>query len=109
MRGRDALPGRVRAKFKTIADVSGEVGFSAGEPTEIDCGCGAVFACGRNCGETLRRAGRKPAARAYDALIAATAISTGLPLYTTDPDGYTGIEGLTVVSIPHPDREEPAA
>ena len=52
----------------------------------------------------LRRAGRKPAARAFDAMIAATAIATGLPLYTTDPGGYAGIDGLDVVLIPHPDR-----
>ncbi len=58
---------------------------------------------------SLRRAGRKPAARAYDALIAATAIATGLPLYTTDPDGYAGIEDLTVVAIPLPDRGGPPA
>jgi len=58
---------------------------------------------------SLRRAGRKPAARAYDALIAATAIATGLPLYTTDPGGYAGIDDLTVVALPHPDRGEPTA
>ena len=39
----------------------------------------------------LRRAGRKPAARGYDALVAATAIANGLPLYTVDPDDYQGI------------------
>src|SRR6195952_4969551 len=31
---------------------------------------------------SLRAAGRKPAARAYDALIAAAAIAEGVPLYT---------------------------
>ena len=51
----------------------------------------------------LRRAGRKPAARAYDALIAATAIANGLPLYTVNPDDYQGITNLTVIPIPHPD------
>ena len=53
----------------------------------------------------LRRAGRKPAARAYDALIAATAIANGLPLYTVNPDDYQGITNLTVVPIPHPDAQ----
>ena len=51
----------------------------------------------------LRRAGREPAARAYDALIAATAIANGLPLYTVNPDDYQGITSLTVIPIPHPD------
>ncbi|MFN8098225.1 MAG: type II toxin-antitoxin system VapC family toxin [Dermatophilaceae bacterium] len=45
---------------------------------------------------SLRGAGRKPAARAYDALIAAVAISQSLPLYTGNPGDFEGIEGLTV-------------
>jgi hypothetical protein len=49
---------------------------------------------------SLRRAGRKPAARAYDALIAATALAHGLPVYTCNPDDFAGIEGLDVVSVP---------
>ena len=50
---------------------------------------------------SLRRAGRKPAARAYDAMIAAVAISNDLPLYTCNPQGFAGIDGLTVVPVPH--------
>jgi hypothetical protein len=53
---------------------------------------------------SLRRAGRKPTARAYDALIAATAIANGLPLHTCNPEDFKGIDGLTVVPVPHPDR-----
>lgn len=53
---------------------------------------------------SLRRAGRKPAARAYDAMIAAVAIANDMPLYTCNPDDFTGIEGLQVVAIPHPDE-----
>ena len=45
---------------------------------------------------SLRASGRKPAARAYDALIAATAISRGLPLYTLNPGDFAGIGGLAV-------------
>jgi predicted nucleic acid-binding protein len=51
----------------------------------------------------LRRAGRKPAARAYDAMIAATAISNGLPVYTCNPADFAAIDGLTVVAVPVPD------
>ena len=52
---------------------------------------------------SLRGAGRKPAARAYDALIAAIAIAEGLPLYTCNPKDFAGIAGLRVIAVPHPD------
>lgn len=52
---------------------------------------------------SLRRAGRKPTARAFDALIAATAIANDLALYTCNPRDFEGIDGLMVVTIPHPD------
>jgi hypothetical protein len=49
---------------------------------------------------SLRRAGRKPAARAYDAMIAATAISNQAPVYTCNPDDFRDIDGLDVVAVP---------
>ncbi|MEX1037979.1 MAG: type II toxin-antitoxin system VapC family toxin [Acidimicrobiia bacterium] len=52
----------------------------------------------------LRRAGRKPAARAYDAMIAATAIANDLPIHTCNPRDFSGIEELTLVAVPHPDQ-----
>ena len=52
----------------------------------------------------LRSAGRKPAARAYDALIASIAITQGVPLYTCNPRDFAGISGLDVRAVPHPDR-----
>ena len=52
----------------------------------------------------LRNAGRKPAARAYDALIAATAIAHDLPLYTCNPDDFAAIDELRIRTVPHPDR-----
>lgn len=52
---------------------------------------------------SLRQAGRKPKARAYDAMIAATALANGLPVYTCNPDDFAQIEGLTVVAVPVPD------
>ena len=52
---------------------------------------------------SLRQSGRKPAARALDALIAATAIANGLPLYTCNPDDFAGIAGLVVRPVPVPD------
>jgi tRNA(fMet)-specific endonuclease VapC len=50
----------------------------------------------------LRRAGRQVRPRAFDALIAATAIAHGLPVYTCNPQDFTGIEGVTLVAVPHP-------
>jgi len=47
----------------------------------------------------LRQAGRKPAARAYDAMIAATALANDLPVYTGNPGDFEGIEGLEVVPV----------
>jgi tRNA(fMet)-specific endonuclease VapC len=47
----------------------------------------------------LRQAGRKPAARAYDAMIAATALANDLPVYTANPDDFADIDGLTVIAV----------
>lgn len=51
---------------------------------------------------SLRRSGRKPAARALDALIAAVAIANGLPLYTCNPGDFVDIDGLTIREVPVP-------
>jgi predicted nucleic acid-binding protein len=53
---------------------------------------------------SLRRAGRTPAARAYDAMIAAVCIANGLPIHTCNPDDFRGIAGLVLVAVPHPDH-----
>lgn len=51
---------------------------------------------------SLRRAGRKTSARAYDAMIAATAIAHDLPVHTCNPADFDGIDGLDVVAVPPP-------
>ncbi len=38
---------------------------------------------------SLRRAGRKTSARAYDAMIAATALANDVPVHTCDPHGFS--------------------
>jgi tRNA(fMet)-specific endonuclease VapC len=53
---------------------------------------------------SLRRSGRKTVARSFDAMIAATAIANGLPLYTCNPRDFEGIGGLRVRPVPHPDH-----
>jgi predicted nucleic acid-binding protein len=48
--------------------------------------------------------GRKPRRRFADLMIAATAMVEELPLFTTNPDDYVGIEKLlAVVSVTRPD------
>jgi tRNA(fMet)-specific endonuclease VapC len=56
---------------------------------------------------SLRVSGRKPAARAYDALIAASAIANGLPLYSCNPSDFEGIPQLNLRVVPHPDQGGP--
>jgi predicted nucleic acid-binding protein len=51
---------------------------------------------------SLRQAGRKPSARTYDAMIAATAISRDLPVYTCNPADFSSIDDLTVIAVPAP-------
>jgi tRNA(fMet)-specific endonuclease VapC len=53
---------------------------------------------------SLRRKGRKTTARAFDALIAATALANELPVYTCNPKDFDGIDGLRVELVEHPDH-----
>lgn len=53
----------------------------------------------------IRRAGRKPQARAFDALIAATAKAAELPLYTFNAQDLVGVTGLEVVALPRVDAD----
>lgn len=54
---------------------------------------------------SLRRSGGTATARAYDAMIAATAVAAQLPVYTCNPIDFIGIDGLEVVEVPHPDHD----
>jgi tRNA(fMet)-specific endonuclease VapC len=58
----------------------------------------AARAFGRVAAE-LRASGRTTKARAYDALIAATAVANDLPVFTRNPDDFSGIGLLTVVML----------
>jgi hypothetical protein len=49
----------------------------------------------------VRTAGRQPRSRASDLMIAATAASNELPLYTANPDDFKGTEGLVAVVAVH--------
>lgn len=49
---------------------------------------------------SLRNSGRKSVSRAYDALIAATAIANSMPLFTCNPTDFEDIQGLEVHEVP---------
>lgn len=72
------------------------------EPLDFDVAAARAFG---GVVAALRRAGRKPAARAYDAMIAAVAIANGLDVYTCKPGDFEGIDDLTVVPVPVPDED----
>jgi predicted nucleic acid-binding protein len=67
------------------------------EPLPFDASAARAFG---QVAAALRRSGRKPAARSYDAMIAATAIANGLPVYTCNPADFAGISGLEIVAVP---------
>lgn len=69
------------------------------EPLPFDAAAARAFG---GVATSLRRFGRKPTARAFDALIAATAIANQLPLYTCNPRDYAGIDDLDLIELPHP-------
>ncbi len=66
------------------------------DPLPFDAGAARAFG---QVAASLRRAGRKPAARTYDAMIAATAIGHDLPIYTCNPVDFVGIDGLEVIAV----------
>lgn len=70
------------------------------DPVPFDADAARAFG---GVASSYRRSGRKPTARAFDALIAATAIAHGLPLYTANPVDFAGIDGLVVRTMPAPD------
>jgi predicted nucleic acid-binding protein len=67
------------------------------EPLPFDAAAARAFG---SVASSLCRRGRKPEARAYDALIAAIAASRGLAIHTCNPEDFEGIDGLEVVHVP---------
>ncbi len=70
------------------------------EPIPFDAAAARAFGW---VAAALRDVGRRPTARTYDALIAATALAHRMPLYTCNPGDFAGITGLDVRAVPHPD------
>lgn len=70
------------------------------DPLPFDAACARAFG---SVAASLRARGRKVRARGLDALIAATAVANGLPLYTCHPGDFEAIVGLEVVAVPSPE------
>jgi predicted nucleic acid-binding protein len=69
-------------------------------PFDVD----AARAYGRICAAVVG-AGRTPRRRVADLMIAATAVAEELPLFTTNPDDFKGLDDLlTVVPVSRPPR-----
>jgi len=52
----------------------------------------------------VRNRGRTPRRRIADLMIASVSTAAGLPLYTTNPDDFAGLDGIVrVVPVPRPD------
>ena len=64
------------------------------DPLPYDQGAARLY--GQICA-AVRAAGREPRKRAADLMIAATAASNELPLYTANPDDFKGIDSLVEV------------
>ena len=64
------------------------------DPLPYDTGAARLF--GQICA-AVRAAGREPRKRASDLMIAATAASNELPLYTANPDDFKGAEAFVRV------------
>lgn len=70
------------------------------DPIPFDTEAARIY--GRVCAAVIS-SGRKPRRRVADLMIAAIAIAEGLPLFTTNPDDFKGLDGLlTVVPVTRP-------
>jgi predicted nucleic acid-binding protein len=70
------------------------------DPIPFDAEAARIY--GRVCAAVIG-AGRKPRRRIADLMIAATAIAAGLPLFTTNPDDFRGLDDvLKVVAVTRP-------
>jgi predicted nucleic acid-binding protein len=70
------------------------------DPIPFDAEAARIY--GRVCAAVIG-AGRKPRRRVADVMIAAIAVAEGLPLFTTNPDDFKGLEGLlTIVPVTRP-------
>jgi len=101
--GRANLPGRAYDEYAERARRTEILQRAESEFAPIPFDAEAARVYGRVTAAVVA-AGRKPRRRIADLLIAATAIAEDLPLYTTNPGDYTGLEELVrIVPVTRPD------
>lgn len=88
-------PAEVAARQVRLQEVE-----SAFDPLPFDTTAARAFG---TIASELRHSGRKASARAFDAMIAATALANGLPLFTCNIADFAGINSVHVVELSHPD------
>ena len=71
------------------------------DPIPFDADAARAFA---RVATSLRTARRKPTARSFDALIAATALAHQIPVFTCNARDFEGIDELQVIAVPVDDR-----
>lgn len=110
----DTLPAQLRISAVTLAEMSVgplvvsdaaqqakrqahlQMAEAKFDPLPFDTDAARAFA---SVSTSLRSRGRKTSARAYDAMIAATALAHGLPILTFNAKDFTGIDGLEVIDL----------
>ncbi|WP_407560453.1 type II toxin-antitoxin system VapC family toxin [Streptomyces sp. 184] len=76
------------------------------DPIPFDAEAARIY--GRVCAAVVG-AGRKPRRRVADLMIASIAIAVDLPLYTTNPDDFRGLDDiLTIMPVSRPEVPHPA-
>ncbi|MEU3045782.1 type II toxin-antitoxin system VapC family toxin [Streptomyces sp. NPDC006984] len=71
------------------------------DPIPFDAEAARIY--GRVCAAVIAT-GRKPRRRVADLMIASIAMAEGLPLYTTNPDDFTGLDDLlTIIPVTRPE------
>ncbi|WP_455360190.1 PIN domain-containing protein [Streptomyces sp. SYSU K21746] len=65
------------------------------DPLPFDAEAARIY--GRVCAAVIS-AGRQPRRRIADLMIASIAVAEGLPLFTTNPDDFKGLDGLLTVA-----------
>lgn len=80
------------ARLRRLSEIEYEF-----DPIPVDRRVARAYA---ECAHAVTSVGRSPRPRAFDLLIAATALAEGATLYTLNPDDFAGLDDLVDVVTP---------